>query len=199
VVAGNAAVAGAAVVTGTVRVLLPVTAAAVPADVAFEEERPGIGQVSPVLLQSVVAGTTVNFPEAVALWVTALTVTRYSSGVNVDVSTVNDQVFWPALPGITVTIPPAPEKPEGAFFEVGANEEDVISTIRLSPAARLVVPFRVKFSPCWISPMELTATVGWLTKNVTVTKVSSMFWLPIAFINAVTEFGLWRLPLPVSW
>jgi len=198
VVAGSAVVGSVPVVPATAAVLFSMPTAAVPVVVILAEESPGIGQVSPELLQDE-AGTTVNFPEAVALWVTALTVTRYSSGENVEVSTVNDQMFWPALPGCTVTMPPAPEKPEDVLFEVGENEDDVISTIRLSPAARLVVPLRIKTVPCGTVPGELIPTAGWLTKNVTVAKVSSIFWLPIALISAVMESVLWRLPLPVNW
>lgn len=166
--------------------------------VLLAETRLGMGQISPEPLQED-AGTTVNFAEAVTDWVTPLTVTRYSSGVNVEVSTPQDQTFCPPLPGCTVTIPAVPEKPEELVFAVGPNEDEVTSTIRLSPAARLVVPFRIKSVPCGMVPIELIPTIGWLTKKETVAKVSSMFWLPIAVRSAFAASGLWRLPLPVSW
>ena len=65
---------------------------------------PGMGQVSPELLH-----WTVNEAVAVTCCTIPDTVTRYSSGVNEEVLAVKDQVFSPPLPGITVTMFPAPE------------------------------------------------------------------------------------------
>lgn len=99
VVDGMAVAAAVPSVAVTSGVLFPVTIVAVPVAVDVKETMPGTGQVLPVLLQSVGLGTTVNFAEVVALRVIALTVTRYSSGANVEASTGNDQVLSPDNPG----------------------------------------------------------------------------------------------------
>jgi hypothetical protein len=85
--------------------------------------------------------------DPVAATVTPETLTRYSSGLKDEVSTGSDQVFLPPVPGWTWTIFAVPEKLPSEVFPVGENEEDVISTWRLSPAARFVVPERRISSP----------------------------------------------------
>ena len=95
----------------------------------------------------VVASTILNRVDPVTSRVVPETFTIYSSGLNVDASTGNDHVLNAPLPVATVTIPLAPENSPLWDLDVGLNDEDVISIIRVSPAARLVEPETVNCSP----------------------------------------------------
>ena len=88
-----------------------------------------------------------NVAESLTATVMPDTVTIYSSGRNDDVSTGIDHWFFPPDPALTCTVFAIPEKLPSVVFFVGAKDEDVISTWRLSPTARLVVPPIVNWSP----------------------------------------------------
>ena len=77
---------------------------------------------------------------------TAETVTMYSSGFQAAVSTGNDQELYPD-PFRTYTVPDAPENSPLWAFVVGLNDDEMTSTIRASPAARLVEPVMANASP----------------------------------------------------
>ena len=65
-----------------------------------------------------------NVADPVTSIVTPVTVTLYSSGFHADVSTSNDQRFWPLVPGTTFTTPAAPENSPDWVFCVGWNEDE---------------------------------------------------------------------------
>ena len=75
------------------------------------------------------------------------TLTIYSSGLKDVASTGNDHVFNALLPGTIVTVPEAAENSPLWDLTVGVKEEDVISIISLSPAARFVEPVMVNKLP----------------------------------------------------
>ena len=51
---------------------------------------------------------TLNNADPVVPWITASSVTMYSSGLNVDASTSNEILFMPLSPLVTFTVPVAP-------------------------------------------------------------------------------------------
>ena len=55
-----------------------------------------------------VVSRTLNSAVPVASWMTAPSVTMYSSGLNVEESTSNEILFMPLSPLVTLTVPVAP-------------------------------------------------------------------------------------------
>ncbi len=119
----------------------------------------------------------INVVDPVTSTVMPETFTRYSSGLNVEESTSNDQRLYPFVPGITCTVPEEPENSPLCAFCVGLNDEEMISTMSVLPTARLVEPVMVNVSPAYFFPIGLMSVAGLLTKNETVVKLSSTFWL----------------------
>ena len=80
------------------------------------------GNVRSVMTGDGVAGavgcpsTILNRVDSVTSTVMPETLTIYSSGLNVEVSTGNDHLFNAPLPGTTVTVPEAPEN--SAFWDL---------------------------------------------------------------------------------
>jgi hypothetical protein len=70
----------------------------------------GAAVVTTVVVTAVGAGPsrTLNSAVPVASWRTAVAVTMYSSGLNVDASTSNEILFRPPSPFVTLTVPVAP-------------------------------------------------------------------------------------------
>ena len=93
------------------------------------------------------ASTILNRVDPVTPTVIPETLTIYSSGLNDEASIGNDQRFNAPLPGSIFTVPAAPENSALWDLEVGLNDDEVTSTIRLSPAARLVEPEMTNCSP----------------------------------------------------
>lgn len=111
------------------------------------------GRVCSVMTGAGVAGVAgrdarrVNRVDPVTSTVVPVTLTIYSSCRNVDASTGNDHRFKEPVPGLTLTEPEAPENSAFWDLDVGLNDEEVISTIRVSSTARFVEPVIVNCSP----------------------------------------------------
>src|SRR5271169_132641 len=70
------------------------------------------------------ASRTLNSAVPVAVWRTAVSVTRYSSGLNVDESTSKEIAFRPLSPWVTLTVPVAPLNSPLWLLSVGLNDDE---------------------------------------------------------------------------
>ena len=70
------------------------------------------------------ASRTLNSAVPVAVWRTAVSVTRYSSGLNVDESTSKEIAFRPLSPLVTLTVPVAPLNSPLWLLSVGLNDDE---------------------------------------------------------------------------
>lgn len=76
----------------------------------------------------------------------ASTFTMYSSALKVDASTSSAHSLYEE-PSVTFTVEETPENSPLCVFWVGWKDDDVTSTMRSSPIARLVVPVILNWSP----------------------------------------------------